>query len=301
MEVERTTDGGQNCLLIRTDTSSYAYQDEAGGFSSILDGDGIDWIGFRPGPPEVPQGAGHVFRGLPNLVYPDNVGHPGYRRCRSKHSLGNTSATIDTESTDGEWMWTLTVKHDHAEFDVGKSPIDRAYWFLYEGVPAGRYDPGNTIWGTDAGPFAGRRGEARTPTRPSSLGNSRWIYFGYAGYPRVFFIARVPRNPADARLPGGGPKAGIHAGAVSVTGVPPSSPRPAESVLYFMNASPVRLEADSAQSAQASGRFAGEGMVVFGFGRSPDTRPLLRGANRFAFGFIESTRHEEIRRGIEGL
>lgn len=300
MEVERTSDEGQSCLLIRTDAATYAYQDEAGGFSSILDVDGRDWIGFRPGPPEVPEGAGHVFRGLPNLVYPDNLGHPGYRLCRSKHTVGHPSVAIDTESNDGRWVWTVTVMSDFVDIEVTKSPPDRAYWFLYEGVPAGRYDPATTVWGTDAGPFAGRRSEAKTPTRPSSLGGARWIYFGYRDYPRVFFVARVSRRSSDPAA-GGRAAAGdarrSSSGAVSST----DAVADAASVLFFMNASPVGFDADAAERSDPAGRFADDGMVVFGFGRTPDTRPLLQGPNRFALGFVESTDHEEIRRRIEEL
>ena len=42
------TDEGQDCFLITTQSAVYAYQAEAGGFSSICDRDGVDWINFHP-------------------------------------------------------------------------------------------------------------------------------------------------------------------------------------------------------------------------------------------------------------
>ena len=45
--IDTRMDEGQNCYKTITPLAIYYYQSESGGFSSILDKEGIDWVGFR--------------------------------------------------------------------------------------------------------------------------------------------------------------------------------------------------------------------------------------------------------------
>ncbi len=63
-------DEGQDSFLISTDTADYNYQKIAGGFSSIIDNNGNDWLNYHP-----TGGSAGNFRGIPNLVPPWDGGH----------------------------------------------------------------------------------------------------------------------------------------------------------------------------------------------------------------------------------
>ncbi len=44
---EGIMDEGQECFVIKTPSATYYYQKAAGGFSSMVDPDGNDWISFK--------------------------------------------------------------------------------------------------------------------------------------------------------------------------------------------------------------------------------------------------------------
>ena len=112
-------DEGVAAYKIETSSATYFLQKEAGGFSTILDKDGNDWVQFRSEPDaDYPAGAASQFRGLPNLVYggDDNgVGHPGFAKCTS---VLVDDHTIRSTSKSGKWQWTWTFTETDAKLHV---------------------------------------------------------------------------------------------------------------------------------------------------------------------------------------
>lgn len=147
---DNATDEGQTCFKISTPTATYFFQKEAGGFSSMLDADGRDWLNFHPNPsPSYPASGADAYRGMPNLVHggeDDGVGHPGFRTCSSQQLSENV---IESVSQSGNWRTRWTFLDDYAELEVLEA-ADRSYWFLYEGTPGGRYAPQAQTWGNSA-------------------------------------------------------------------------------------------------------------------------------------------------------
>ena len=250
MLITRGVDEGQPCFAVATAGARYYYQIEAGGFSSICDKDGVDWINFHPGEELVPGGAANVFRGLPNLVHPDGIGHPGFAECTSSFTMDKTTIEIQTASNDGLWKWDVRFREEFAILSVSEAPDDRKYWFLYEGTVGGVFDPVNTYWGFPDRREYGSKGDRERLASAHPFPGENWSYFGHKGSPRVFYCARL----SDAIDPG---------------------------VLYFMG-------------SDSLGFGAADGMIVFGYGRDTGVTKLLRGAERFIFGFVESTDHREI-------
>jgi hypothetical protein len=246
------THAGQPAVEISTPGATWTYQTEAGGFSSLRDRDGVEWIGFAPGTPGR-FGPANVFRGIPNLVYPDNIGHPGYTHVETVWSLADDAVRL-TSAGHG-WRWQWTIRPAGARLEILASPAKRRYWFLYEGVPGGRYDPDRARWGCDTHPIA----ETAPRLDDPFTGSCRWIWFGHQESPRVLLL----RHETSAGEP---------------------------SMVGWMKA--VRTE-DNGPDEQAIG---GEGMVVFGFGRSHADGPLshLSGAHEFTVRFVESTNKNEI-------
>ena len=70
--VDGVPDEGLSAYEIGTALGTYYYQKQAGGFSSLLDLQGNDWIGYQPS-----GGSAGDLRGIPNLVSPEGHFHPG--------------------------------------------------------------------------------------------------------------------------------------------------------------------------------------------------------------------------------
>lgn len=184
VKISEGYDEGQECFIIDTPSSKYYFQKESGGFSSIHDRDGIDWINFKATSYGIPGDAGGIYRGVPNMVWPDNIGHPGHKKIKSTLESGNK---IKSASDNGLWEWSWTFYEDEVRMDVTKAPADRNYWFLYEGTQGGRFDPFRSFWGTEK---HGRRTD--TPVchqgdPPPFHDNWKITYFGFENVPRVLY------------------------------------------------------------------------------------------------------------------
>lgn len=143
-------DEGQDIFIIKTKMATYYYQKKAGGFSSIVDKYGNDWINYTTKPKDVyPESAASTYRGLPNLVHggdESGTGHPGFNNCTSAVLAHN--AIISTSNT-GNWEWEWTFSDYGAVLNITKIDPTRTYWFLYEGTIGGKYDPTKNLWGND--------------------------------------------------------------------------------------------------------------------------------------------------------
>lgn len=187
---------GREHLRIQTKTAVYLYDPIAGGFSSIYDRDGNDWVAYKDDPaPSYPASAGTSYRGLPNLVYggdDDGAGHPGFKKCESR-VVGRNQ--IHTVSLSGEWAWTWTFYPNAARLDVIKVPTDRAYWFLYEGPVGGKYQPQSTFWATDT---SDPSFEVHDHYQGNVYrANHDYLYFGERQSPVAFFMAQITPGTAQ--------------------------------------------------------------------------------------------------------
>lgn len=186
---------GREHLSVQTKTAVYLYDPVAGGFSSILDREGNDWVAYADDPaPSYPASAGTSYRGLPNLVYggdDDGAGHPGFAKCESR-VVGRNQ--IHTFSISGEWAWTWTFYPNAARLDVLKVPAERKYWFLYEGLVGGEFRPASTFWATDAT-------DPDFAVHDHYLGdayraNHQYLYFGKRQNQFAFFMAQITPDTA---------------------------------------------------------------------------------------------------------
>ncbi|MGD9328441.1 MAG: hypothetical protein PVH48_05690 [Cyclobacteriaceae bacterium] len=185
--VDGVMDEGQECFEIRMKNATLYYQKTAGGFSSIIDKEGNDWIGFRKDTIQgYPQNAASEYRGLPNLVFgsgDSGAGHPGFDKCTS--SLVSYDK-IKTVSNSGKWEWTWTFYSDYARLIIEKVDPGHSYWFLYEGIPGGKYSPHSQYWGTDKG--GPNKNIPDYYFNNAEYNNWQWIYLGEESVGRVFYI-----------------------------------------------------------------------------------------------------------------
>lgn len=184
--IEESIDEGMAAFRIVTPSGTYFYQKEAGGFSSILDIHGNDWIGYTSsGNPSYPASAASDYRGLPNLVFRgdhDGAGHPGFSRCNSI-AEGNV---IISQTTDSRWKWKWEFFERYAVLTMLKTDTSGNYWFLYEGTPGGKFSPGEQAWGTARD---GIRSDIPDYFRGlSATGNWKEVFFSDHAANTTFFL-----------------------------------------------------------------------------------------------------------------
>ncbi|MEO1064752.1 MAG: hypothetical protein AAFZ07_25320 [Actinomycetota bacterium] len=125
-----TTDEGQTTLRVDTPVADWFYDLNGGGFTSLLDADGNDWIDWHP-----TGGSAGSFRGIPNLVHPDGHMRPGGGTATtSVVSDGPLRVSFLSSTTDG-WTTRWDIYPTYAVLTVVDAP--GSYWFLYEGTPGG--------------------------------------------------------------------------------------------------------------------------------------------------------------------
>jgi len=172
---------------IVTASATYLYDKAGGGFSSIIDREGKDWVQFNEtGNDEYPESAAGRFRGLPNFVYRSDdsgAGHPGFDRCTSEKTAPNT---ITTQSKSGKWKWECTFYDNYATLTMLKVDPDHAYWLLYEGTPGGIFSPATSYWATDT--HTPRHDAPDYYQEKELFEKWSWIYFGEKQTDRIFFI-----------------------------------------------------------------------------------------------------------------
>ena len=106
------TDEGMAAFVITTQRATYYYQKDAGGFSSIVDNQGNDWVSHNS---TYGSNASSEYRGLPNFVAGSSdagAGHPGFDLCTSTQQGANTIATT---RKSGLWQWTWNFFETYAQ------------------------------------------------------------------------------------------------------------------------------------------------------------------------------------------
>jgi len=133
--LEDRVDEGQSAMKIEAETYQVFLQDSAGGISSLLDRDGQDWVSFNRA-----KGPKGMYRGLPNLVFPENFFHPGYNHCSCRMN-SNTDSLVEISCSSNNQAYMITYQFRPTYFDITVTKSSGSYWFLYEGTPGGQFEP----------------------------------------------------------------------------------------------------------------------------------------------------------------
>lgn len=137
------TDGighkGYQSIRITTADAEYFYHKPGGGFATLIDKNSNDWIDWN----STAGGAGD-FRGIPNMVHPNNGGffHPGRNSVTTTVlSDGPLKVSFKSISNGGDWEVRWDVFPAYARMTVVKKGPSN-FWWLYEGTPGGVLEPG---------------------------------------------------------------------------------------------------------------------------------------------------------------
>lgn len=192
------TDGvahkGYQSIHVVTDAAEYFYHKPGGGFATLLDADDNDWIGWNT----AAGGAGD-FRGIPNMVHPNDGGyfHPGRNLVATTlQSDGPLKATFKSVSNGGAWEVVWDVFPDYARMTVVKAGTTN-YWWLYEGTPGGALQTG--------GPNADRLTRSNGDSIPASgtwatdIPGDEWLFVTDPNVGRSLYLAH---HQEDTKIDG---------------------------------------------------------------------------------------------------
>lgn len=189
IKIIETSDQGIPALKITTPSATYVYDKAGGGFMSMVDKSGNDWISFKATDFPYPGNAASQYRGIPNLGIggeDNDAGHPGFDKCVTTIVAPNV---IETTTKTGNWKFRWAFYDTYAKFTMVKTSPDVPYWFLYEGVPAGKYEPGKMYWGNN---LDGIRDDFPDLLENTGIYNNLdWVYVGQKAYPRILYLKQI--------------------------------------------------------------------------------------------------------------
>lgn len=178
--------GGLPSYIITTSYATYYLEKDGGGLSSIVDRNGVDWLGFHPR-----KGSGHKgeYRGFPNAVHKQdgNYFHP----MNSATDNSTSEVIIDSDqhvrimftSENKQWQGQWDFLPERLDFTMNKISEGYHYWIQYEGVPNGKMDS-NDFW------FASADNKAHPIEEPfiGDLPEPEWIAFGDKKSSRMLYL-----------------------------------------------------------------------------------------------------------------
>ncbi len=178
--------GGDAAYIVTTPLATYYLEKEGGGLSSMIDADGIDWIGFHKEP-----GSGHKgeYRGFPNAVHKQDGSYFHAMNAGTDASFSQVEVVepdhvrIVVTSGNGQWKGQYDFFSDRLDFTMRKVSSGYKYWVQYEGVPGGEIDE-NDYWMSSADMQKHPIVEHSVMDLPSL----EWMAFGDEKSPRVLYV-----------------------------------------------------------------------------------------------------------------
>lgn len=178
--------GGGPAFIISTPAATYYLEKEGGGLSSMVDKDGIDWLGFHH-----QEGSAHKgeYRGFPNAIHKQDGSFFHAMNAKTDPSYAEVNLVSDKQvqitvtSGNGKWKGQYDFYPDRCDFRMIKISPGYKYWVQYEGVPGGEMDSSD-FWFSSAD-------EQLHPIRepsPGDLPNLEWMAFGDQNSPRMLYV-----------------------------------------------------------------------------------------------------------------
>ncbi|MDO6507964.1 hypothetical protein Q4506_13520 [Colwellia sp. 4_MG-2023] len=178
--------GGVSSYIITTTNATYYLEKEGGGLSSMLDKEGVDWIGFHN-----EKGSGHKgeYRGFPNAIHKQDGNY--FHALNAGTDLSTSVIDIDTKqhvritftSANKKWEGQWDFYPDRLDFTMSKVSAGYKYWVQYEGVPFGEVDD-TDFW------FSANNNKKNLINDPflGDLPSPEWIAFGDEKSSRMLYL-----------------------------------------------------------------------------------------------------------------
>ena len=178
--------GGGLAYIITTNTTIYYLEKDGGGLSSMIDNDGIDWLGFHN---EEGSGWKGEYRGFPNAIHRQDGNYFHAKKAGTDPStsvveiVSNDHVRIVFTSDNGRWEGRWDFYPDRCDFTMSKVSEGYKYWVLYEGVPGGEMDE-TDFWYASVDDKKHPINESFNDDFPGP----EWIAFGDEKSPRMLYI-----------------------------------------------------------------------------------------------------------------
>ena len=178
--------GGVSAFIIATANATYYLEKKGGGLSSMLDVDGIDWLGFHN-----KKGTGHKgeYRGFPNAIHKQDGNY--FHALNSGTDFSTPVIDFETDhhvritftSANKHWQGQWDFYPNRLDFTMKKVSAGYHYWIQYEGVPNGKMDK-TDFW------FASADNKSHLINEPflGDLPDPEWMAFGDIQSSRMLYL-----------------------------------------------------------------------------------------------------------------
>lgn len=186
---QNSSDQDMDAIKITSENSTYYLQKANGGFSTILDADGNNWLGYNDTPGS--ESAGE-YRGLPNGIFHPGSAHGGVV---TVISTGPLKSSIQVADTAGTIRYDFYPTFTRATVVSTTSP----YWFLYEGTPGGSLDANDYTVRSDGTVTSAQASWEEDSGIGTGTNNGQWAYFGDGTTNRyLYMIQDTPDTLQDS-------------------------------------------------------------------------------------------------------
>jgi hypothetical protein len=178
--------GGVAAYVIDISNATFYLEKDGGGLSSMLDSDGIDWIGFND-----TKGSGWKgeYRGFPNAIHKQDGNY--FHAMNAGTDKSSSKVTIETKqhlqiiftSNNGKWQGQWDFYPDRCDFTMTQVSENYHYWVQYEGVPGGEMDDSDFWYAS-----ADNKSHAINEAFIGDLPYPEWFAFGDKNASRMIYL-----------------------------------------------------------------------------------------------------------------
>ena len=178
--------GGDEAYIVSIENATFYLEKSGGGLSSMLDKDGIDWLGFHKKPGSAHKGE---YRGFPNAVHKQDGSY--FHAMNAKTQPSTSVVEINTEdhvriiftSDNQKWEGQWDFYPDRLDFTMSRVSPGYKYWVQYEGVPGGEMDRSDFRYSS-----ADSERHLIDEEFIGDLPSTEWMAFGDANSSRMIYI-----------------------------------------------------------------------------------------------------------------
>ncbi len=178
LDPNATDEGFDSFRMTLQDGVALDFHKLGGGFSSVVDAGGNDWVSWNSA-----DGTDGDSRGIPNLVHPNDGGHFHPGRTNGSSTLlhdGPLKVSIRAVSDPAGWEALWEIYPTYARMTVLQAAT--TYWFQYEGTPGGLLESTDLVTrpdGTQNGALESWDGD---------LPGEEWAYISDPALSRSLFV-----------------------------------------------------------------------------------------------------------------
>ena len=178
--------GGDETYIISTENAVFYLEKSGGGLSSMVDKDGVDWLGFHKKPGSAHKGE---YRGFPNAVHKQDGSY--FHAMNATTDPSSSIVEIDTPnhvritftSDNKQWEGQWDFYADRLDFTMSRVSPGYKYWVQYEGVPGGEMDRSDFRYSS-----ADSEKHLIDAEFIGDLPSPEWMAFGDENSPRMIYL-----------------------------------------------------------------------------------------------------------------